>query len=104
MSGKLITLALCSLLCGGCSSVGDFCSSDDDCGQGLRCTAQAGARGVCTYPEGLPDSAPRSDSAPDAALDDMAPDQAPDALSPDAGRDASLADSPLPDLAAPDQS
>ena len=40
----------------GCSfGLGDFCYRDSDCKEGLQCTAQGDQRGICTYPEGIPD-------------------------------------------------
>ncbi len=118
-----VLVAFCLALAG-CSSVGDFCHSDDECGRGLRCTATGGSRGVCTYPDGVADSAVKGDQkapdsggdlpVPDVGVDQAAPDQAapdqaapdqakPDQLTPDAPRpDATMPDATTPDSTKPD--
>lgn len=101
------------LLAGGCSSVGDFCHSDDDCGSGLLCTATGGSRGVCTYPQGTQDLALKDQKLPDQnlpdtggeemALPDSRPDVKPDAAAVDQGApDAATPDAATPDAAKPD--
>ncbi len=103
-----------ALVAGGCSSVGDFCHSDDDCGSGLRCTANGGSRGVCTYPGGTPDQSAESDQKlPDSGYPEMVVDSQqsdiqadshqPDVTTPDASiPEASTPDVSTPDAAAPD--
>ena len=97
MRALTLTLMLLCLALAGCSSVGDICDSDDDCGRGLRCTATVGARGVCTYAEGVADLAVKADlNTPDSGGSDLP--------QPDLGADQSTPDLPRPDQAAPDLS
>ena len=91
--------AALALLAAGCSGVGDFCHSDDDCVRGLRCTAAGGSRGVCTYPGGTPDQALGVDQKqPDEGVGDTTPVDS----SPDRSADAVTPDAATPDSAAPD--
>ncbi|MBK8480925.1 MAG: hypothetical protein IPL40_07085 [Proteobacteria bacterium] len=47
----LLALLSATLGCG--ATLGDFCHDDDDCAGALRCSASAGARGVCVYADAL---------------------------------------------------
>lgn len=120
-------LALALLLClgAGCEAGGDFCRGDDDCPRGWRCSGLGDTRGVCTYPQGVPDRGPDAplpadrgpeasplDGAPEASALDGPRDSAPadtktDAPPPDAGPgpDTTAAPdaSPTQDAAQPDQ-
>ncbi len=125
---SLTLAALFVALLSGCSAgLGEFCWTNDDCEAGLRCSASGtyvdGDRGVCTYPDGVPDAtAPdqrlpdltRSDTAdlgPETSLDlgaDSVADLRPDGPQPDGPLpdgplpDGPLVDGPLPDAAAID--
>lgn len=110
MRALLLLTVLAATLCAGCpSGIGEFCFKDQDCRPGLRCSAEDGERGVCTYPEDLPDigepdtardlgpeDGPGHDAAPDA---DGAPTDldAPVETAPDTSWD--LSPDALPDLA-----
>ncbi len=77
----ILVLVLCATHLPGCSSgLGDFCYHDGDCTSGLRCTAREDQRGICIYPEGIPDQM----------------------TAVDLGRDARVDRSPLVDLSTPD--
>jgi hypothetical protein len=63
-------LVALSLALGGCSSVGDFCTRDSQCGPGLRCSIPASAsRGVCVYAESTADSSRRREAGADHLAD-----------------------------------
>jgi hypothetical protein len=49
----LAALALTTLLAGCGEGLGDFCTSDRECQDHLRCSAAPDERGVCTLPEGV---------------------------------------------------
>ena len=113
MTATLLRILIVCLVpaAAGCSAVGDFCHDDDDCGRGLRCNASPGARGICTYPEGLDDLTVTSDAtdgplAGDQVVDRATPDQAvpdlTDAAQPDGKSDITPPDQGAPDQVAPD--
>jgi len=69
-------LPLVLLLCSACApGLGEPCARDSDCASGLRCSASGGKRGVCTYPEGVPDLG-RRDRQPDSPPSDRGPSDA----------------------------
>ena len=60
LSAMLPLLSLCSCAAG----LGEFCLTDRECEPGLRCTSRDAGRGVCTYPEGIPDTRSSGSDAP----------------------------------------
>ncbi len=82
----LVILVLCAAHLQGCSSgLGDFCYHDDDCTSGLRCTARDNLRGICVYPEGIPDQMTDVDLGRDSRVDRS---QLVDFSTPDGAADA----------------
>jgi len=90
-------LAILLALAGCSAGIGDACTRDSDCRAGLRCAVIQGKGGVCTYPDGVHDSAAQPDqrpaeaAAPDAALD-ATRDLVPADLTVDAATDRPLAE------------
>lgn len=116
MLSQLSWLLTAAALASCSPGLGDFCTSDQDCEPGLRCSAANGKRGVCTYPApSALDAGPQDTGASDRGLPDadakvdvtveMGVDAGPDAdswpvdLQPpnESAPDSSLPDSTLPD-------
>jgi hypothetical protein len=105
-------------LLSGCSAgLGEFCWTNDDCDAGLRCSASGtnidGDRGVCTYPDGVPDAAApdqrqpdlRGSDAADLGLEtasDLNAEATTDLTSESGSPDGPIPDAPAPDAPAPD--